>query len=66
MEGDVDARERDSRVAVLELEETILLLGILDRLDRLAVALVDDLAEHLLDLLDRELLGELWTASACG
>ena len=60
MEGHVDTGERDGRVAALKLKETVLLLGLLDRLDGLAVALVDDLAEHLLDLLESELLGELW------
>ena len=59
MERHVDAGERDGRVAALKLEETVLLLGLLDRLDGLAVALVDDLAEHLLDLLDGELLRKL-------
>ena len=55
----VDAGERDGSIAALELEEAVLLLGLLDRLDGLAVALVDDLAEHLLDLLDGELLRKL-------
>ena len=55
----VDTGERDGSIAALELEEAVLLLGLLDSLNGLLVAVIDNLAEHLLDLLDRELLGEL-------
>ena len=59
MEGHIDTGKWNGRIAALELEEAVLLLGLLYRLDCLLVTIVDNLAEHLLDLLDRELLGEL-------
>ena len=55
MEGHVDTGKRDCREAALEGNVALLLLLLLG----LRVARVDDLPEHLLDLVDGELLREL-------
>jgi len=52
----VDARQRNSREAAVKLDEPLLLLlG-----ERLVDAAANDLTEHFANLLERELLSELW------
>ena len=55
MEGNVDTRQRDRRETALKSDVTLLGLQLLC----LRVARVDDLAKHLLDLVDGELLRQL-------
>ena len=56
VERHVDTGQRDGGEATLELDIALLLLKFLSLLE----ARVDDLAKHLLDLLDGEALGELY------
>ena len=56
VERHVDPGQRDGGEATLELDIALLLLKFLLLLE----ARIDDLAEHLLDLLDGEALGELY------
>ena len=60
VERDVDTRERDGGETALEGDVAFLRLQLL----RLSEAGVDNLAEHLLDLVDGELLGQLQIRSA--
>ena len=55
MEGDVNTREGDSGKTTLEGDVALLGLKFLS----LSIARVDDLSEHLLDLVDGELLRQL-------
>ena len=55
MEGHIDTWQRDGREAALQLDVTLGLLLLLS----LLVAGVDDLGQHGLDLVNRELLGKL-------
>ena len=59
MEGHVNTGERNGGEAALEGDVSLLLLLLLS----LGMARGDDLPKHLLDLVDGELLRELWDAS---
>jgi hypothetical protein len=56
VEGNVDPRERDSCKPAVQLDEALCLLLLLC----LFKARLNDFAQHLLDLVERELGGELW------